>query len=198
MYNVVLKYGTRPLWDGGTAVSRRLQCTSFAGEAMEPLSSSGTLAPLGGGGEEGGEEEGREDGSATSPPPLAARSVAFGGDGAPAMVLLPGGAHALAPLRLSRRRPFATEFALVLEPGESFGWESYRLQEALDGDAPPTVPASTPGVSRGVFPTVDADAVNRGVSPGSGVPRLARVQRLYAGRGQFVSGTTSLLSAIDR
>jgi hypothetical protein len=103
----------------------------------------------------------------------------------------------VAPARIGSDRPFATEFSALLEPGESFGWESYSLQEALDQGRPPTVPAAAGGgISRGAFPTRDAAAINQGISPGNGAPRLARVQRLYSGRDTFVCGTTSLLSPI--
>jgi len=127
------------------------------------------------------------------------QTVAFGGADPTVMFLLPGGAHVIAPTRISASRPFATEFCALLAPGESFGWESYALQEALDDGAPPAVPNSAGGFSQGVFPTTandDAEAINRGVSAGNGAPRLARVQRLYSGRDAFVSGTTSLLSIV--
>lgn len=180
VYNARLEYTARELWDGNRAVSRRLHCTSFGGEQMEPIVSSGALAP-------------------DPSPAYDVLTINFGGSDGTAMVLLPGGAHVVAPTRIGSGRPFATEFSVLLAPGESFGWESYSLQEALDQGRPPTVPvAAGGGISRGVFPTRDADAVNLGVSSGNGAPRLARVQRLYSGRETFVSGTTSLLSIIGR
>ena len=85
----------------------------------------------------------------------------------------------------------------MLEPGESFGWESYAVQEAIDGGAPPSV-AGAGGLSREGFPTKEEDAanINTGISPSSGTPRLARIGRLHSG-GSFVSGSTSLLSLVD-
>lgn len=183
VYNAKLEYTTRELWDGNRAVSRTLRCTSFSGEEMEPIVSSGALAG---------------DAFANGGLP----TIRFGGSDSSALFLLPGGAHAIAPTRIGADRPFATEFAAVLSPGESFGWESYALQEALDDGKPPSVlgaPGGVRGVSRGEFPTRNAmTSINDGISPGDGAPRLARVQRLYSGRDAFVSGTTSLLSSVSR
>jgi hypothetical protein len=176
VYNARLEYASRELWDGNRAVSRRLQFTSFGGEEMEPIVSSGAVMP----------DQDAADGMLT---------VNFGGSDGVSMFLLPGGAHVMAPTRIGSARPFSTEFSALLAPGESFGWESYALQEAIDQGSPPTAAAGG-GVSRGVFPTLDAAAINEAVSPGNGAPRLARVQRLYLGRETFVSGTTSLLSAV--
>jgi hypothetical protein len=177
VYNARLEYASRELWDGNRAVSRKLQFTSFGGEEMEPIVSSGAVMP-----EQGSDADGM-------------LMVNFGGSDGVSMFLLPGGAHVVAPTRIGSGRPFSTEFSALLAPGESFGWESYALQEAIDQGSPPTGAAGG-GVSRGVFPTRDAAAIDEGVSPGNGAPRLARVQRLYAGRETFVSGTTSLLSAV--
>ena len=70
-----------------------------------------------------------------------------------------------APMRLLEGEAFSTELALVLEPGESFGWMS--IQEGAEEETEP-----------------------------EDVPRLVRSQRLYAGPGEYNSGTTSFFSLI--
>ena len=105
-------------------------------------------------------------------------SVAFNADASrPVLLLLPSSCHVLAPTRLPARNEnapggegsafaFSTEFGAVLDPGESFGWRGYQ-----EGDEPPEGQAD--------------DAM-----------RLVRIQRLYDESGSFVSGTTSLCSAL--
>lgn len=107
-------------------------------------------------------------------------SVRFVADATrPALLLLPSGCHILAPLQLpplggddSAGGSYTTEFGAVLEPGESFGWQGYQGPETAGGSA-----------------EAMADATD------TSAPRLVRSQRLYA-RGVFVSGTTSLCTAV--
>ena len=94
-------------------------------------------------------------------------SVGFASDASqPRLLLLPAACHVLAPSLLSDDAPFTCEFGVALEPGESFGWAGFT-------DRMPEQPEQ------------DSDA-----------RRLARSTRLYAGRGRFVSGTTSLVSEV--
>ena len=77
---------------------------------------------------------------------------------------------------------YSTEFGAVLEPGESFGWQGYTSSSL--GYTAPT----------GADPMADP-AEAAGGSSSSSSPRLVRIQRLYS-RGSFVSGTTSLFTAV--
>jgi len=108
-----LRYASRALWDDNVAVSRRLQVTSFSGDELEPIDSTGSFSA-----------------DFTAKP----AAIRFGGPGAPALWLLPAASHILAPTKISTemgRFPFSSEFGTMIAPGESFGWMGYR---AGDGD----------------------------------------------------------------
>ena len=98
--------------------------------------------------------------------------------------------------------------------GETFGWMGYRgsageeeEEERQEGGGRAEVADLVSGGEYELLYTLDCTCVESRVRRGpyaapslvSGdkddTPRLARVQRLYAGRREFVSGTTSLLSA---
>ena len=149
-------------WDGGTVVARQMEATSF-GEA----STAPPTATIRGVGELRTTKGKWSD----------YESVAFNADASRPVLLLPSSCHVLAPTRLPARDEnapggegsafaFSTEFGVVLDPGESFGWRGYQ-----EGDEPPEGQAD--------------DAM-----------RLVRIQRLYDESGSFVSGTTSLCSAL--
>ena len=70
---------------------------------------------------------------------------------------------------------FTTEFGAVLAPGESFGWRGFT------------------GAAQGED---DDEQVQQQQEADDDSPRLVRIQRLYSGRSAFVSGTTSLLTAM--
>ena len=106
----------------------------------------------------------------------------------PTLTLLPAGCHVLAPLQLpvdgsdtgntddqDAQRSYSTEFGAVLEPGESFGWRGLQRSDKDD---------------------IDDDELAAQEPDGSDdSPRLVRSARLYAGVGEFVSGSTSLCTA---
>ncbi len=151
-------------WDGGAVVARQMEATSF-GEASS-ASPTATIRAVGELRTTKGEWSDYE-------------SVTFAADAArPVLLLLPSSCHILAPTRLPARDKtapsgkgdaafaFSTEFGVVLEPGEGFGWRGYQ-----EGDRPP-----------------EEDAADDAM-------RLVRIQRLYDESGSFVSGTTSLCSA---
>ena len=165
----VFKAALTYAWDGGSTLLRQLQVVSFSGESLQAIRSSGTVRTTDG---PYGEYEIIE---------LAAdphRSV---------MMLLPAGCHLIAPSRLPRPSEgasdsaFATEFGALIAAGESFGWRGFTAgddaEEEGSEDDEEVVSADGPA---GQF---------------QDSPRLVRIQRLYAGRSAFVSGTTSLLTA---
>ena len=103
--------------------------------------------------------------------------VVFAGDvSRPVLLLLPASCHALIPTRLPPRASnaaadafaFSTEFGALLEAGEGFGWRGYQPSDGV---------ASEPEEDDGAM-------------------RLVRIQRLYDASGRFISGTTSLCSAV--
>jgi hypothetical protein len=97
------------------------------------------------------------------------------------MLLLQAGCYVLAPTQLpARLGAFSTEFGAVLEPGESFGLQSFG-GEAGAAEAGPA--------------DADADAAD-GEREGGGGMRLVRIGRLYKGERQFASGTTSFCTAV--
>lgn len=162
----VYKAAVSYMWDGDALVGRRLGFSSFSGEELDAILSTGALQT----------SEGQFG---------CHEAVAFarGADPtAPRMLLLPDGCFVLAPSRLAggAGASFATEFGVLLEGGESFGMMGY-----VDEDEPLSA-----GGSEAEEPDFDA----AGGDPTA--PRMVRVLRLYDTDRAFVSGTTSLCSAV--
>jgi len=150
----------------GEYLSRTVGITSFKGDDLGEISTIGRVVATSG---EWSDHE----------------AVVFdrtGDASEPMLLFLPAGCHVLAPRRIAPlysdapggqpAQSFSTEFAAILEPGESFGWMGY-------------------------VPGKDGDVTIGDESAKSESSRLVRVGRLYSSSDTFVSGTTSLCTAMD-
>jgi len=154
------------IWDGQERVARKLEITSFGGQALEPIVSMGVLSLKSG------------------PAGTEFESVAFSSAGdptAPRMLLLPEGSFVLAPTRLvGGQAPFTVEFGAVLEGAEGFGLMGFHES----GDE-----------SAGAADDAELDPLTAAMGDPT-AERMVRVQRLYNTGLSFVSGTTSLCTQI--